>query len=100
MDISDCSVAGIKEGSCPMKKQSSLPLINLSLGNILDKADSCAGVMTYDSEIRGYGYAADKDGLIIISGNNGYIRISESNLDKAIEEIQYIREDIRRRQKW
>ena len=69
----------------------------LKVDKLLEIADGYRDLTTYDSSVKGIGYIADQEGLVIISNRKGFIRISCESIDPMIEELQNIKEDICRK---
>ena len=81
-----------------MKSACQIPRIKLDLQKLLLKADQEPEVLTYESEIPGLAYAANKESVLILTGSSGYLGIYEEDIDTVINELAYIRTEIQRRQ--
>lgn len=81
-----------------MKGTGHIPRIKLDLQKLLLKADQDPEVLTYESEIPGLAYAANKESVLILTGSRGYLGIYEDEIDTVIDELRYIRTEIQRRQ--
>ena len=81
-----------------MRKQQIQP-VEINLENMLLAADRLEDVLTYQSDVKGIGYAASKDELLIITNNRGYLRVGIDAIENIIFEISSIAEDIRERRR-
>lgn len=65
-----------------------LPRLTLNTSRIMQKAEHKKELVTFESEIPStYYVGCPGDGIVVITGNNGYLRINESNIPQLIEEL-------------
>lgn len=65
-----------------------LPRLNLNTSRIMEKAEYKKELVTFESEIPStYYVGCPGDGVVVITGTNGYLRINESNIPQLIEEL-------------
>ena len=65
-----------------------LPRIKLDLSQIMLAADSKKDLVTFDSEIPATYYVGHPgDGIIVITGTHGYLRIDQGDIPQLIEEL-------------
>lgn len=74
--------------------------IKINVENLLFSADMLKGILTYPSDIKGIGYAASEEELLIITDNRGYLRINVDDIDNIVAEITSIAESVRERRRW
>lgn len=79
------------------KELSSLPKFILNVNNILNRADGMDGIVTFESSIKGMGYALDLESLLILTRANGYILINNQDLQALAKDLQWLREEAERR---
>ena len=80
-----------------MKSLNKLPRFCLDTMQILRHAEDIQDTIPYDSDIRGQGYIAEPDRLLILTRSNGYLLIKEKDIDTMILELRNIQEDMQRR---
>ena len=76
-----------------------IPKISLPVERLLTQAETYQDLVTYSSEIKGAGYIADGEGVLLITTRRGYLRLQEEDIEKLATELQYIAEEIRRRRR-
>ena len=74
-----------------------IPRLHLQTEQLLRAAEA-RNIVTMSSDIENVGYAYDEIGVLIITSHNGYILIDEEDIWALTEELQYLAEDIKRRQ--
>lgn len=74
-----------------------LPKLRIDIGRLMSHADLKKDLVTYDSDIRGAAYIADDRDILIVSSTRGYYRLRQSDVDKLIEELTWIRNEQERR---
>ena len=79
------------------KLMTKLPEIALDHECILRTAEGYRCLVTYDSDIKCSGYIADEDQIVFLTRRNGYIRLTLKEAALLIDELEYILEDIERR---
>lgn len=73
------------------------PFERLRIEQLLQFAENCRDVTTYDSNNKGFGYIADLEGrLLIITRKQGRLLLNYEELEPMLEELQNIKEDIER----
>lgn len=70
-----------------------LPKIKIDTSKFLRQAESCADLITYDSDIFATGYVTDGKEILIITSSRGYLRMKEDDIRQLIEELQWIIEN-------
>lgn len=70
-----------------------IPRLKINLSAVMNSADAQRDLLTYDSKIYGAGYATDKKEILIITGTRGYLRITNEEAEKLINELKYIIEN-------
>ena len=76
-----------------------IPRISLALERIMTTAETYNDLVTYDSDIRGAGYVADDEEVLVITTRHGYLRLRQEEVPKLASEILYIAEEIERRRR-
>lgn len=66
----------------------------LSLSKLMNAADNNKELLTYDSEIGGFGYITDDRDVLILSKTNGTIRIRAEDAKIIAEEMISAAEDV------
>ena len=70
------------------KALNKLPRIKLDLSQIMLSADSKKDLVTFDSDIPATYYVAHpEDGIVVITGTRGYLRIDQGDIPQLIEEL-------------
>lgn len=66
----------------------------LSLSKMMNAADNNKELLTYDSEVGGFGYITDDQDVLILSKTNGTIRIRAEDAKIIAEEMISAAEDV------
>lgn len=77
------------------EKLKTIPQLHLDVQALIQRADLYKDTLTYSSEIRGTYYAADKQEILILTTQRGYLRIRVEDVDTLIEELEEIAENSR-----
>lgn len=65
-----------------------LPMIRLNTEAILNKADSSADILTYESSLSGVSYLIDRNGGVMILDKHGYYRVQWNDLQVICAELE------------
>ena len=84
----------MRDGGLKLK---AIPKLLLDTEAILRKVDGIKECVGFPSSIRGYGYAMDRDYILVITGCDGFLRINRGNIRTVIEELEYLEEEQERR---
>ena len=76
-----------------------LPKIRLAVNQILKRADIKRDLITFPSLISETGYITDLQDIMIVTQNRGYLRIKKGDLETMLQELEWIREDVERRER-
>lgn len=77
-----------------MKTFTEIPRFKLALQNILTRAEEIEHVLAYDSEVRGQGYAAEPDRVLILTHSRGYLLLDRKDIKTMIQELQHIEREM------
>ena len=76
-----------------------LPKLRLAVNQILKRADIKRDLITFPSLISETGYITDLQDIMIVTQNRGYLRIKKGDLETMLQELEWIREDVERRER-
>lgn len=80
------------------RKDCSLPKLKINVEALLRKAETKNIYITCESEMDGCGYISVEDeGVLVITRDDGYLRIPAENIKLFIEELTWIGENFSRR---
>lgn len=82
-------------GYIDMMQTNKIPKIKLNREQIARNAEAIGAVVYASSLPRAY-LIRDDEEVIIITHNNGYLRLREADIDNLIEELANIQEDMKR----
>lgn len=71
----------------------SIPKIKLNVGRIMKRGDDITGLISYESDIRGWGYITDRKEVLVVTAQQGYLRMDQHQLELMLEELRWIYED-------
>lgn len=77
-----------------MKTFTEIPRFKLALQNILTHAEEIEHVLAYDSEVRGQGYVAEPDRILILTNSRGYLLLDRKDIKTMIQELQHIEREM------
>ena len=76
-----------------------LPKLRLAVEQILAKADGRKGLVTFPSLLSNTGYITDLQDIVIVTRDRGYLRIDKSDLKTMLQELEWIGDDVERRER-
>lgn len=78
-----------------------LPKLKINVERLLNKVETNKSIyVTYASEIEGCAYVAvAEEGVVVVTRDDGYLKIPASELESFVEEISWIEEDLKRRRR-
>ena len=87
----------VQSGGEKPKPLNKIPYFILNTENIMKTADGIRELVAFDSNLKGYGYVTDGEDALIVTRQGGYLRIHKDLLNEFIEELEYLSEEIERR---
>lgn len=78
-----------------MKRSKRIPPVRIRVSDLMTAADVLSDVLTFDSSLKGVGYAADRNGILIMTTDKGYLRVDIEDMETLLEELAYIKDDIK-----
>lgn len=70
-----------------------LPRLRIDVFKLLAKADNRRDLTTYNSDVKGMGYVATDEDVLVMNGT-GFIRLRKDQLTSVIYELENILEDM------